>query len=33
MIIYIKELDILRTILLRREMTARGYKGIFCEDA
>jgi hypothetical protein len=33
MIIYIKKLDILRTIFLRREIIIRGYKDIFCENA
>jgi hypothetical protein len=32
MIIHIKKLNILRIILLRREMTVRGYKDIFCEN-
>jgi hypothetical protein len=33
MIIYIKKLDILRIILLGREMTVRDYRDMFCEDA
>jgi hypothetical protein len=32
MIIHIKELSILRTILLGREMIVREYKDIFCEN-
>jgi hypothetical protein len=32
MVIYIKELDVLRTILLEREMTVRGYRDMFCEN-
>jgi hypothetical protein len=31
MIIYIKELNVLRIILLRREMTVRGYRGRLLE--
>jgi hypothetical protein len=33
MIIYIKELNILRIIFLGREMIVRDYKDIFCENA
>jgi hypothetical protein len=33
MVIYIKKLNVLRTVLLRKEMTVRDYKDIFCEDA
>jgi hypothetical protein len=31
MIIYIKKLNILRTILLKREIIVKGYKGMLCE--
>jgi hypothetical protein len=32
MIIHIKKLDVLRIILLEKEMTVRDYKDIFCEN-
>jgi hypothetical protein len=32
MVIYIKELDVLRTIFLKKEIIVRDYKNIFCED-